>query len=372
MENSITIRFKLFYKMTFLAILLAFMVFGLTGIALAKGDEPPEEPRQPVGEGMIGIQADIQTGSAGVAWGDPNGLHSVYDWPFSVVQMGHVIQSYQNYSSGTSAAYFHHGMDMIAPNGTDVYTRSGGQVVNVENYQPGNSLYWEIAILDAEGYVWQYHHIDRNTIPQAILDKYNEWLSNPSTGGYIPANTYIGDIVYWTVTSFGYRFNHAHLNILAAGDAYLNPLEFHTLLNDTQSPEIQAIGLLNGNTLVSGNIASGNYGMYVRTRDLFLSSVYYLPPYKTEFSIDGGPWTTVWEFDDLPGGAIDTAYVNDFYVARSTCGNYSCRDFYIDLGFTTGGQRSFPSACRATIISRYASGIITATPPAALSPGRLR
>ena len=49
------------------------------------------------------------------------------------------------------------------------------QVVNIENYQPGNSLYWEVAILDPEGYVWQYHHIDRNTIPQSIFDKYNEW-----------------------------------------------------------------------------------------------------------------------------------------------------------------------------------------------------
>jgi len=325
-------------KAFFLLLTFILIVSNFNGFVQAKGEEPPEEPAK----GEVVAYA-IETNSTGIAWGDPNGPHSVYDWPFSVVQMGHVIQSYQNYSSGTSSAYFHHGIDMIAPDGTDVFTRSGGQVVNVENYTAGNDLYWEVAILDPEGYVWQYHHLDKNTIPQLIKDAYAAWKTNPSSGGYVPPNTYIGDIVYWTVTSFGYRFNHIHLNIFGAGDKYLNTLEFHTPLNDNQAPEIQAIGLLNGDTLVSGSVASGNYGLYVRARDLFLSTVYYLPPYKTEFSMDGGPWTTVWEFHDLPGGASDTAYVNDFFVPVSTCGNYTCRDFYIDLGFTTEGQRVFPS-----------------------------
>ncbi len=286
------------------------------------------------------IENSIQTGSAGYAWGDPDGQHAVYAWPFTVVQMGHAIQSYQSYGG---SPYFHHGIDMIAPDGTEVYTRSGGQVINVENYQPGWDLYWEVAILDAEGYVWQYHHIDQPTIPQAIIDAYQAWLVDPIGGGYIQANTYIGDIIFWPVESFGYRFNHIHLNILADGDVYLNPLEFHTLLNDTQVPEIQEIGLLNGDTIVNGDIATGNYGLYVRTRDLFLSDVYYLPPYKVEFSIDGEKWVTVWEFHNLPGGASDTNFVLDYYVPNYTCGDYDCRDFYIDLGFTQFGQRVFPS-----------------------------
>ena len=68
--------------------------------------------------------------------------------------------------------------------------------------------------------------------------------------------------------------------------------------------------------------------------------------------MDGGAWTTVWEFENLPGGASDTAYVSDFYVVPPTCGNYDCREFYIDLGFVTtaaageygaAAQRAFPS-----------------------------
>jgi len=311
----------------------------------AKTDIPPEEYRggmytkEDIKQGF-----EIQEASFGIAWGDPNAAHSVYAWPYTFDQMGLVVQSYQNYSSGTSAAYFHHGIDMVAPNGTQVYTRSGGQVVNIENYQPGNDLYWEVAILDGEGYVWQYHHIDKNSIPQGIKDKFNEWKANPASGGYVPPNTHIGNIVYWTVISLGFRFNHIHLNILGAGDVYMNTLEFHTPIVDTQAPEIQEIGILNGDTVVSGAVAAGNYGLYVRARDLYQSTVYYLPPYKTEFRLDGGEWETVWEFHTLPGGSDDMAYVNDFYVPGYTKGNYELRDFYIDLGFTTSGQRQFPSS----------------------------
>ena len=332
------------------------LLFSGTGnkLAMAQTSVPPEEPRitqedkSQEGSQISGVP---DTGSAGIATGNPNGPHSVYAWPFDVVQMGHVIQSYQNYSSGTSAAYFHHGIDMISPNGTDVFTRSGGQVVNVENYTPGSALYWEVAILDSQGYVWQYHHLDNATIPQSIRDAWAAYKANPATGGYVPANTYIGDIVYWTVTSFGYRFNHIHLNILAAGDVYLNPLEFLNPMADTQSPEIQAIGLLNGDTVVSGNTVSGSYGLYVQARDLWKSTVFYLPPYKTEFSLDGGSWTTVWEFKNLPGGANDQTFVNDFFVPGYTKGDYSNRVFYIDLGFTQSGQRAFPTTAGAHTIN---------------------
>ena len=101
--------------------------------------------------------------------------------------------------------------------------------------------------------------------------------------------------------------------------------------------------MLNGNTIVSGNtVSSGSYGLYVRARDLFKSNVYYLPPYKTEFSIDGGEWITVWEFHDLPGGSSDTEFLHNFFVPTYTKGNYTARDFYINLGFTPTGQRIFP------------------------------
>jgi hypothetical protein len=276
-----------------------------------------------------------------LATGDPTlkTLHGVYDWPFDLDSIGWSMQSYQDYG-GTP--YFHHGMDMMKINGTNVYNRSGGQVVNIENYQPGWDLYWEVAVLDLDGYIWQYHHIEESTIPQLIWDKFSEWQNDHENGGFIPPDTYIGDIIYWPVWSFGKQFNHIHLNILAEGGVYVNGFEFHSPLPDTVGPVIQDIGLLQNGQVLPGDQVEGAYSLYVRARDLILDDVYYLPPWDIKFSVDNGPEQTTWQFNTLPGGADDTAYLDDFYVVPPTCGDYDCRDYYIDLGFVPDAQYAFP------------------------------
>lgn len=329
-----------FQGMTYFRRGIAFLVLSLlVGCPLssvsARYIAPPEESDT--------TDYGIQTGSAGLAWGNPDGPHSVYAWPFTVVQMGHVIQSYQYYGG---SPYFHHGIDMLAPSGTSVYSFSGGQVVNIENYN-ASPLYWEVAILDPEGYVWQYHHIAEPSIPPDLEHAYQDWQADPVNGEFITRGTKLGEIVPWPVETFGYYFHHIHLNILADGDVYLNPLEFHTPLADTQAPVISKTGLTINNSLVSGDTITEtqipNYSLYAHTGDLFLSPVFTLPPYKIAYSLDGAPWTTVWEFHTFPGGSDTTLLVDDFFIAPPTCGDYNCRQFYIDLGFTMSGQRQFPS-----------------------------
>lgn len=277
-----------------------------------------------------------------LATGDPTlqSEHGVYAWPFDLDSIGWSMQSYQDYG-GTP--YFHHGMDMMKMWGTNVYNRSGGQVINIENYQPGWDLYWEVAILDPDGYIWQYHHINEVTIPQLIWDKWEEYQADPNAG-YIPPDTHIGDIIEWPVWSFGKQFNHIHLNILAAGGVYVNGFEFHDDLPDTDGPEIQSVGLLQNGQIHPGNDIEGDYSLYAQARDLILDDVYYLPPWEITFSIDCGPEHTTWRFDTLPGGANDTAYLDDFYVVPPTCGDYDCRNYYIDLGFIRDSQFEFPNS----------------------------
>ncbi len=276
-----------------------------------------------------------------LATGDPTlaSSHGVYLWPFELDSIGWTMQSYQDYG-GTP--YFHHGVDMMKIYGTQVYNRSGGQVINIENYG-GSDVYWEVAVLDPDGYIWQYHHIEMSTIPQYIWDKWAEYKLDPVNGGFIPADTHIGNIIYWPVWSFGKQFNHIHLNILAAGGVYVNGFEFHNPLPDTAGPEIQSMGLLKNGQLLPGNSVEGSYSLYVHARDLILDNVYYLPPWEITFSVDGGPQQTTWRFDTLPGGADDTAFLSDFYVVPPTCGNYDCRDYYIDLGFIPNSQYQFPA-----------------------------
>lgn len=326
-------------------VLALFLLLSLAPMAVVAGSS---DPGLPLGSG-VALVADEQAEAnyhptyLSLATGDPRAEHSTYGWPFALESIGHAIQSYQYYGG---SPYFHHGLDIMAPSGTNVYNRSGGQIVNIENYQPGNDLYWEIAVKDPEGYLWQYHHIDHNTIPQYIWNKWAEYQIDPGNGGFVPPDTLIGNIVWWPVGYPGApsNFHHIHLNILGTGGAFINGFEFHTSLSDTQSPQILAVGLLKNNQIYPGNQVSGTYGLYVHARDLVLApNWYWLPPFETTFTLDGGPLTTVWRFDTLPGGADDYAFVSDFYVVPPTCGDYDCNEFYIDLGFTTFGQRPFPS-----------------------------
>lgn len=253
-------------------------------------------------------------------------------WPFEPLSIGHTMASYQRYGW---QPYFHHGIDVRGDAGTEVRAAVGGQVVNVANYNGGSRYYWEVALLDAEGFLWQYHHINHETIPQAVKDAFAQ-------GGMVPAGELLGEIVDWPVDSYGETYHHVHLNVLGEGGVYLNPLRFLEDLGDDSGPEILAVGLLDEARTPTQQAGEG-YGLWVEVRDLIRHDKFFVPPYHLEIQVDGAETQVVWTFDQLPGGASKTDFVDDLYVPDETCGNYSCRKAVIDLGFQVAGRRRFPA-----------------------------
>ena len=260
-----------------------------------------------------------------------------YEWPYKILSIGHSMASYQNYGG---RPYFHHGLDIRGDAGTPVRASAGGKVVNIENYVPGNPAYWEVAILDANGFIWQYHHIDRKSIPSSIYDAYN-------SGEPIPTGTVIGEIYYWSVVTFGERFHHVHLNILGEGGAYQNPFAFLQPLADEQGPKIAELALLKNGDKLEGDSVNGRYTVMATIHDLILHDRFVVPPYSVSIRIDGSPPVTVWQFDNLPGGSSNEEHVHDLFVRKETCGNYRCRNLTIDLGFDKAGSESFTSEAGA-------------------------
>lgn len=270
--------------------------------------------------------------------------------PVRLKGMGHSNASYQSYAA-ISAPYFHHGVDLRAEAGSPVIAARGGQVVAISNYFPG-PLYWEIAILDTEGFLWQYHHVLRESMPAEIIDAYNRRTA-------IPDGARLGTVYPWPQNAFGERYNHVHVNVIGAGKVYLNPLRFLEPIADKIEPEIKEAGLLQNGRKVAGTVVSGPYSLYAHIEDHVWDDPYVIPPHLVSVQIDGGAPEVVWSFDELPGGASTTAYVDKFYVPGEVCGNYECRRPVIDLGFDLAGRHRFPQTRgkhRADILARDFEG----------------
>lgn len=245
-------------------------------------------------------------------------------WPFPLLSIGHNMQSYQFYGG---SPYWHDGLDVRSKQDEQIFAAAGGKVVNIENYVRGNPLYWEVAILDNEGFVWKYHHVDKKSIPADI-----------KLGAVIPAGTYIGNVVRWQVTTYGELYHHLHLLVVAKDGQYINPFLMMEPLPDTQAPMIKKIGLAKNHKPIEGNKIRGPHSLYLEASDLVLHDKFILPPHKISYRIDGGEEKVVWEFINLPGGPDDEKYINDFYM-EGTWGNYDFRRFYMNLFFTKESPR---------------------------------
>ena len=251
-----------------------------------------------------------------------------HPWPFPLLSIGHNMQSYQNYGN---SPYWHDGLDIRSNIDQPMYSPVGGKVVNVENYIPGNAMYWEVAILDDEGFVWKFHHVERTSIPKEIHEAFK-------ASGRVKAGTLIGNVVRWPVTSFGEVFHHLHLLIVAADGKYINPFLMMEPLTDTTVPVISKIGIAKNHRPTELTEVKGSHSLYLEASDLTLHQKFLLPPYKISWSLDGAEEKTVWEFVHLPSGKNDTDYINDFHL-QGTCGNFTCRKFYFNLNFSPAKPR---------------------------------
>lgn len=251
-----------------------------------------------------------------------------HPWPFPLLSIGHNMQSYQDY---TESPYWHDGLDIRSEMDQPIYAAAGGVVVNIENYVRGNDLYWEVAILDDEGFVWKYHHVDQSTITQEIKNSYKNKTK-------VKSGILIGNVVRWPIVSFGERYHHLHLLVVAKDGQYTNPFLMMEPLNDTKAPIITNIGIARNHRPTQDKSVRGPHALYVEASDLTLHDKFILPPYKITYALDNGPENLVWEFINLPGATSDEKFITDFYL-DGTCGDYACRRFFFNLNFTRENPR---------------------------------
>ncbi|MBN2489351.1 MAG: M23 family metallopeptidase [Planctomycetes bacterium] len=335
-------------------------------------------PAAPLPNGRREIRAEIEDHARNLARSSVTFI--VFDeasrlaWSFPPTTQPHIVghahHSYQNYSSAPESAYFHHGIDIMEPGGTSVYASAGGLVMNLGRYQP-SSLYFEVAIRDADGFLWEYHHIDETAVPQAVKDAY----ANKTP---LPAGTLIGKNVVWPVKShYGPYFHHIHLNVKDPDGRYLNGLHFLLKTRDVTLPTLYGIYVVpqGGEAALNRTdehdvVISGDVDIVVRADDTIAPDPYQLGIYEiryaiTELSASEGhnlDDTVLWRFDHLPGGASTTAQVWDVHRQRirhdgqtyTTQGDYNGRRFYYVVTNSDGKSLKEANCWRTAARDAYA------------------
>jgi hypothetical protein len=146
-------------------------------------------------------------------------------WPFAPTDQPNVVSNLmEDWQDFCAAPYFHSGLDIRAPAGTSVHSCTDGTVVKVIQYKP-SSLYWEVAVQDPQGWIWQYHHLDGGSI-------------TVSEGDPVSQGEVLGSVVTWSTAMNGFTYHHLHLNIVrwlgggpvpgpyVDGFMHYNPLNF--------------------------------------------------------------------------------------------------------------------------------------------------
>ncbi len=229
------------------------------------------------------------------------------NWPvafFSQSQMlGNSMAQYQPFDN---PGYFHGGCDLRVKLNEKVFapiagqleaghysytTNTDGSMIKYWKAWPltGDSTYFEVAVINEEGYRFEFHHMDRKRLPEQIVALLN------AGGGRVEAGTYLGDAVY-----FSSSYHHIHYNIVSPDGLRINPESVSLALPDTTAPEIKGVYARLDNqtaqTVVENTIVKNKITeLIVWTRDQLNFSIFDQPPVFIQLQFKTGE-LFVWDF----------------------------------------------------------------------------
>ncbi len=309
------------------------------------------------------------------------------------IKIGAHFYDYQNYHN---IAYFHGGLDLVAPAGTNVYTPIAGKVEVIDykinatlnppsfvytrkSFKKGtksNTRYLEVAVTNEETKeTWMFRHIDPKSIPTAIFKAVSHDVP-------IKAGTHIGKVAPWIQPVLPERnnYDHVHLEIVDKDGNYINPSKYIKLDKDFYPPIIKDLYIVDAKTnealpysLMTKKEVSKEVKFVILANDRMNSSRYLHGLYKASIKInqitpEGHKEEilneNVFQFDKLPFKGDRTQLSKVIYYdslrlkssrtrVRSN-GNDGPRIFLINLscGSTTKGY----SDCNSFNTKNYPNG----------------
>jgi len=197
--------------------------------------------------------------------------------------------------------YFHHGIDVLADPGTQVYAVSPG--IGQLFFDSQNTDYRTgIIVTEKSGKTWVYLHLNPSTIPSKFDNT------------YFHVRVKRGELL-GAVTGAGNTFPHLHIE-LWEGKRPIDPMLYLKLIKDIVAPRIKEIVFFKNasdqyfekknNKFI---ILSGNIDIVANITDLIPPSLYELTPYEIYYSVKSLdknnkakiPKTLSYRFKTLPG-----------------------------------------------------------------------
>lgn len=176
----------------------------------------------------------------------PTGLK----WPVEFVDSAKTIaQNYVNYQQyGFALPYFHKGCDLRSPPNSVVKAPitgvlEGGYYSYTDNDDGSETKHWipwngsahsdpyfELAIVTADGYRFELHHVNSTNLPKETIQALNKG------NVVIPAGTVIGTVLPW-----GGDYDHIHYNIYRQDGVLVNPEAYTIAPPDHVAPKIYGV-----------------------------------------------------------------------------------------------------------------------------------
>lgn len=157
----------------------------------------------------------------------PPALAAAHPWPLKgPITVMDTLSTLQDYG-GTPG--FHHGLDLKAPAGKEVFAPAGGKVT-ADYYYPRYKIPYtfRVSIEAPDGLRWELHHVDPATLPPAVR-------AAVANGGTVAEGALVARIA--DASSVGLP-SHVHVEVIDAAGIRLDPLRFLPPLADNVAPTI--------------------------------------------------------------------------------------------------------------------------------------
>jgi hypothetical protein len=165
--------------------------------------------------------------------------------------LGNSMIQFQQY--GYADAYWHGGCDLRAQAESEVRTPIGGRIEaghygyetnadgSMEKYwtpwpEQGQDMYFEVAVIGDDGLRYEFHHINRKTLPQNIVNLLNQGNAR------VEAGEIVGRVIRWPVRAGdGTYYHHIHYNVVTPDGTRINPEAISHPIEDRIAPEVQGV-----------------------------------------------------------------------------------------------------------------------------------